>query len=165
MSKCKILARTHCNLRACLHVCLPGFEEFCLCFPPCRSLIVPLYEEDGIFVADGMGFLAAVLVAPDKPGAAFQTHDSTLAIILRAGLALSPVGFIDLFLVQPVPLPGLWAPTHAKPHVPQLVILHLHNFVVDMALELCPVEAHQLQVVVLAVLQGFSPAICLFSDF
>lgn len=112
-----------------------------------------------------MGILTAVLITPTKVVATFQTHDSTLAIMHRARLALCPVGVSDCFLAQPVPLPSLGTPTHADPQVLQAVIIGLDNFVIDMFLMLSLWEADQLQIVVFAVLQGFSPAICHFSNF
>lgn len=112
-----------------------------------------------------MGSLTAVLVTPAKALTPFHTHDSTLAVMHHAGLPLCPVGVVDRIPVQPVPLPILGAPTHANPHLLQAVILGLDDFVVDLSLELGLWEADQLQVPVPAVLQGFLPAGCNFSDF
>lgn len=141
------------RLRVSLPVASPGW-------------IVPLNgKEDGLGVADGTGGLTAVLVAPAKVLVLFQTHDGTLAIVHRAGLPVLPVGVIDRSPVEPVPLPRLGAPTHADPHLLQAVIVGLEDFFGDLSLELGLGEADQLHGLIFAVLQGFSPAVCNFSDF
>lgn len=135
-------------------------DEFC-------HAVFTQWEKDVFFVADRMCSFAAVLVPPAK--AVLQAHDGTLTAIYRAGLPFLPVGVFDRGPVQPVPLPGHGAATHADPHLLQVVCVGLEDFVADLSLEDSFWEADQVQLVVCAVLHSrqssaFFPILTIFGD-
>lgn len=72
-------------------------------------------KEFWTFVAEGTGLLAAVLVLPATFAVGLQTHDGALAFVHLSGLPAGPVGFVEWFVIQPVPVSGQGAATRADP--------------------------------------------------
>lgn len=121
-------------------------------------------QEDRLAVTDGIGGHTAVLITPSKLCAAVLAHDGTLAIIHPPRLPHPPVSVSNWISVQPVPVPGLGAPTHANPQVLHAAALGLENLLIGLCLELGGGDTDQLQRLVMAVLNRIGPADRLFSN-
>lgn len=78
-----------------------------------------------------MGVLAAVLVLPATFAVGLQSHDAALAFVHLSRLPTGPVGFVEWFGVQPVPVSGQGAATRADP---DLILLLFSKVAADMFL-------------------------------